>query len=421
MIVRDAERDLPACLASVAGVVDEIVVADTGSRDATVACARQLGAQVLQIPWDDDFAAARNHGLEAVRSDWVLVLDADERLEPGPLPAWRAQLASGADAFQVTIRNYVGSLGARVWDKPAQPNDGACVEAAAYPGYIEHQNVRLFRRCPQLRFVGRVHESVGPRVKAAGLRLAQAEGRIHHFGLALGPDDIAAKNRRYLALCQHKAAEQPDDFQAHFELGLMQFENFHNDAEALRCFERCLRLQPDFALAWMFAAATLLRLDHAAEALAFLQQAQQRGCRAPQLAELQGDVLYRLERFGEAHQCFRQAQRLAPANTALASKSGLAELRAGAPEPGLARMRRALAASPASADNHDRLVAALVWKGDLAAAVAAQTMRNQQFPDDARGPVRLAALQAQLDPASASAAFLPPGLKPSTSGTDRSA
>ena len=68
MIVKNAERDLPECLASVRGVVDEIVIADTGSTDSSVAIARETRAQAISIGWSDDFAKARNLSLHEVRS-----------------------------------------------------------------------------------------------------------------------------------------------------------------------------------------------------------------------------------------------------------------------------------------------------------------------------------------------------------------
>lgn len=83
IIVRDEETMLPACLASVAGVVDEIVLVDTGSRDGTLALARAAGARVFEQPWSDDFSAPRNLAIAESRGDWVLVLDADERLTRG--------------------------------------------------------------------------------------------------------------------------------------------------------------------------------------------------------------------------------------------------------------------------------------------------------------------------------------------------
>ena len=94
MIVRDEAAQIEACLRSVQGFADELVVVDTGSTDDTVARAQALGARVEQIPWPGDFAPARNQALQWVSGDWVLVLDADERLRPeawAPLRALMAQ------------------------------------------------------------------------------------------------------------------------------------------------------------------------------------------------------------------------------------------------------------------------------------------------------------------------------------------
>ncbi|HWG38298.1 MAG TPA: glycosyltransferase [Terriglobales bacterium] len=392
MIVRDAAIELEACLSSVACAVDEIVIADTGSQDDTLAVAQAHGARVIQIPWEDDFAAARNRALEAIHADWVLVLDADERLEPGPMAVWRSQLEAGLDAFQVTIRNYVRSLDAHVWDRAATPNDGKWKPGAEFPAWIEHQNVRLFRRCSELYFVGRVHESVGPRVQEAGLKLGKAHGRIHHFGLARPAEAVAAKNLLYRELGRRKTLERPHDAQAHFELGVIEFDNFHQDAEALRCFERALRLQPDFALAWFFGGAALLRLGHPREALEFWAQARAQGYSAAKLEEWEGDAHYQLEQFAQAAASFRQAAQRRGAVPAVSSKLGLAELRAGERAKGLQRLRLAAMRDPRHAENHDRLVAALVWMDDLAGAIDAQRERLRHFPAQEGGERKLEVL-----------------------------
>ena len=80
MIVRDEEQRLAACLRSVRGLVDEVVLVDTGSSDATMELARELGCRLFEQPWQDDFSKARNASLEHARGAWVLILDADEVL-----------------------------------------------------------------------------------------------------------------------------------------------------------------------------------------------------------------------------------------------------------------------------------------------------------------------------------------------------
>ena len=80
MIVRDEEQDLAECLESVADLIDEIVVVDTGSTDRTCEVARRFGSRVFDFPWVDSFAAARNESLRHATGDWIFWLDADERL-----------------------------------------------------------------------------------------------------------------------------------------------------------------------------------------------------------------------------------------------------------------------------------------------------------------------------------------------------
>ena len=95
VIAKDEAAMLPGLLSSVVGVVDEIVLVDTGSSDATAAIARSAGAKVVDHPWRDDFADARNRALAESTGDWVLVLDCDERLAPGAGAVIRKAISSG--------------------------------------------------------------------------------------------------------------------------------------------------------------------------------------------------------------------------------------------------------------------------------------------------------------------------------------
>src|ERR1700759_3807438 len=92
MIVRDGATWLAACLDSARDIADQIVIADTGSVDDSIAIARSRGATVFVIPWHDDFAAARNAALERVPAGWVLSLDADEQLDRHAQPQVTALL-----------------------------------------------------------------------------------------------------------------------------------------------------------------------------------------------------------------------------------------------------------------------------------------------------------------------------------------
>jgi len=78
LITQDAAAQLPACLASVA-FADEVVVVDTRSSDGTTEVAARLGARVLQQEWLG-FGRQKQFAVNAAANDWVLCLDADERV-----------------------------------------------------------------------------------------------------------------------------------------------------------------------------------------------------------------------------------------------------------------------------------------------------------------------------------------------------
>ena len=80
MIVKNEEEMLPECLESIDGLVDEIILVDTGSTDKTLEIAERFGAKIFHFPWINDFSAARNESIKHATGDYLLIMDADERL-----------------------------------------------------------------------------------------------------------------------------------------------------------------------------------------------------------------------------------------------------------------------------------------------------------------------------------------------------
>jgi glycosyltransferase involved in cell wall biosynthesis len=110
MIVKNEEATLPHCLKSVQGVVDEMVILDTGSSDRTPDIATSFGAKVHFFEWTNDFSVARNEALKYVQGDWILVLDADERLAPGIVPALRQTIESERPYLLISlVRQEIGA------------------------------------------------------------------------------------------------------------------------------------------------------------------------------------------------------------------------------------------------------------------------------------------------------------------------
>ncbi len=393
MIVRDASRDLSPCLESARKVADEIVIADTGSVDNTIELARRLGARVISIPWENDFARARNLALAEVRSDWVLSLDADERLDSAAARRLPPLIANRqAAGYQVTIRNYVLSVTERIWDRPAKPNDSALPEARQFPAYIDHENVRLFRHDPTLYFVGRVHESVGPRILETRGALGRADFLIHHFGLAVDAKSQDRKNRFYRELSRDKIRDMPRSAQAHFELGMVEIKV----EDALLCFQRACELKPDFAEAWIFAGLMHRKLGQFQEALDALTRAGRLNQANSLIAESLGDIHYDVGDFREAEKDYRRAQKQGAAGAVLESKLGLAQIRNGRASEGLARMSKAIAREPVLAELHDRLITACVWLGRTREAAAAAEAKLAIIDPSETDYLRAASIYAQL-------------------------
>jgi glycosyltransferase involved in cell wall biosynthesis len=109
MIVKNEAMHIERCLDSVRSMVDEMIVLDTGSTDATVQLAKASGAEVYHFDWIDDFSAARNESLKYAKGDWILVLDADEVLVDSCLSTLRP-LMSQADVLVINlVRQEVGA------------------------------------------------------------------------------------------------------------------------------------------------------------------------------------------------------------------------------------------------------------------------------------------------------------------------
>ena len=138
MIAKNEEATIGQAIKSALAVVDEIVVGDTGSSDNTRLIAEGYGARVIDVPWEDDFSAARNAVLAEARCDWILVLDADERLQP---------------VRPVELQKYMS-------DGVAAGYRIAVTEADHARGEGSDAPVRLFRNHPYVRFCYPVHETI---------------------------------------------------------------------------------------------------------------------------------------------------------------------------------------------------------------------------------------------------------------------
>ena len=349
-------------------MVSQIVVADTGSTDNSADIARQFGATVISIPWENHFAKARNAALALMQTDWVLVLDADEELDHEARNQIPNLLASSAGGYLVPIRNYIPTTTGRGWDRVAMPNKNPHSRAQHAPAYFVHENCRLFRRDPEIYFVGRVHELVETRIHAVGRRLSMAKFCIHHFGQLVEEEARRAKAAAYRDMLRMKVRELPDDAMAWTQLGLQEYECSREPAEPLRCFERALALEPRATPAAVFKGMIYLELGQCDQALAALDAAHPDPHSRALREHLRGDALHNLGRLQEACTAYRDALRLAGYDCVLNSKLGYTEVGLGRREQGMSRLREAARQAPENIEIRQRLMKVLVSLNHLADA-----------------------------------------------------
>ena len=151
--------------------------------------------------WDDDFSAPRNLGLRAATGDWILVLDADEFLQPGAVERIRGLVrndqALGYHLHFVNVYDGGKTLGVMM--------------------------VRLFRNLPGVAYENVIHEQVTPSLQRLGaplgLVMLGSDVEVEHHGYTSAVMDQRGKNERNERLFKKQLQRSPDDIYGHYKYG----------------------------------------------------------------------------------------------------------------------------------------------------------------------------------------------------------
>ena len=202
MIVKNEEKNLTRCLKSVQGLVDEIVIVDTGSTDDTLEIANQFKVNLYQTAWSGDFAFARNTSLDYASGQWILVLDADEELDAAAQSQLKEILSNTqAAGLRLCQRNLLS------------PDD-----------LVRHQDIRIirvFRNNPKIRFEGMIHESVLDSIARMGGLIQNTDLIINHSGYTHSSvQGNSSRGERNLDLLINMLAGDPEDAYIHYQLGI---------------------------------------------------------------------------------------------------------------------------------------------------------------------------------------------------------
>ncbi len=223
MIVKNEERVLADCLRSATPFFKEVIVADTGSTDATRSIAESFGVRVTEFPWTDSFSEARNASMAPAQGKWICWLDADDTLP----------LATG-EAILDAVLSAPDDVAAFV--VPVRFADGG------EHGGVQVDHVKVFRNLPGIAFEGRIHEQILRTLKdAAGqdAKIVRLDAVVMHSGYDTSEEGQKRKRERDSKLLELDLAERPAHPFVLFNLG-MTAHYTEEHAEAITWLERCL-------------------------------------------------------------------------------------------------------------------------------------------------------------------------------------
>jgi len=293
MIVKNEEANLGKILSDISGIADEICVVDTGSMDGTVAVAESFGARIGHFPWINDFGAARNHSIELASADYLLWLDADDRLDERDRKALadlKPKLRHEKDrAYMLKILSTV--------------EDGT--DSISY-------QTRIIPNTDAVRFEGRIHEQILPALlNKCAIRLETIDITIRHTGYH-DPKAQLAKARRNLDILIEELKSGKDTANQHFFIALSFM--------ALKEYEQCLeyiararqkRTNEDWHhTSFIISTECLLKLERVEDGLKEAAYGISVFPNSPLLHYYYGSACMQAERFIEAVEAFGKAAAL---------------------------------------------------------------------------------------------------------------
>jgi hypothetical protein len=309
-------------LVSVKNVVHEIIVVDTGSDDATPDIAKAAGARVAKYAWQSDFAAARNFSLSLATKPWILVLDADERLDLNCGHLLGELTQKDRCAYFINRRHYTTSLAHQELTLLDEEHPARSIGAV---GYFSTADVRLFCNHPALKFKGAVHESVEDTLPSAGVNALRTNITIHHYGHLAPHEQLQRKHEFYVTLAEHRAKQAPDDWRSWYVLA-SELQGIGHHAEAITSLNRASHLAPAQAVIWRQLGISLAHSGDPINGLLALQKALAIDPSCATTWNAIGGVFLDIQDLGQAETCFTTVLNSKPND--LTALSGLEKVRA---------------------------------------------------------------------------------------------
>lgn len=289
MIVKNEEEYLKMCLENAFHIADRAVVVDTGSTDRTIDILQEFGSKVeiRRFEWNNDFSVARNFSLEGVTSDWILILDADEKFICDSQKLRNELRHSAVDGYDILLEGYV--------------NGGAALVSTVYGRLFRNKGYRYYRA---------IHEQINldqDKVK----HLDESVGKIIHYGYSDSIMKNKEKTKRNLAILLSELEKNLEDAFLYYHIGAT-YGAMKEYKLSLHYYLQCLELSGKTGVASYHSnlfkrmALTYYELEMFEECTQFIDRILQNKAyeRFVDLFYIKGLCLKKLKHYEEAEQVF---------------------------------------------------------------------------------------------------------------------
>jgi glycosyltransferase involved in cell wall biosynthesis len=191
VITKNEEKNMEAYFTKIQGLVQEIILVDTGSTDRTVEIAQRHGATIYKYEWKQDFAAAKNYALQHASGDWIVFLDTDEYFP--------SESIENLKNYLKTVHNNkkCDAIGVRIFNIDIDKDNQ---EISSFV------NVRIFRNRLNLRYKNAIHEELYNTKGTVHIFMLENDIKVYHTGYSTSI--VRAKMQRNLAILLKEIAEE---------------------------------------------------------------------------------------------------------------------------------------------------------------------------------------------------------------------
>lgn len=288
MIVKDEERVLRRCLDSVKGIVEEIVIVDTGSTDNTREIVKEFTDKLYDYQWKNDFSDARNFAASKATGQWIFVLDADEYVEQENLLRAIEEIREHHgtyDMYAVNIINFAGHNG----------------ESTA-----QHMHGRIYKNDGTVEFHRAIHEQL--RKKSGQISVGISSVVIYHTGYLSKTVMDKNKNDRNVPLIENELKKSSSPGFDYFNLG-NELKREKKTEEALQAFVKAYQNKSSFTYSWVpyclcNIVECLIELDRNDDALNVIEDAERLFSNMADFTYLKGGIYMLQKRYDDAKAVF---------------------------------------------------------------------------------------------------------------------